>query len=77
LERIFEPGFTTQEFGSGSGTGLTVVRQTAQEMFGASVDVQSIVGQGATFNVRFPIPPQRVSRSRSGTDVPPATKGKG
>src|SRR5437867_12052907 len=32
LERIFEPGFTTQEFGSGSGTGLTVVRQITQEM---------------------------------------------
>ena len=76
LERIFEPGFTTQEFGSGSGTGLTVVRQTAQEMFGASVDVQSVVGQGATFSVRFPIPPQRLSRVRSGTDVPPTTQGK-
>jgi len=34
LERIFEPGFTTKEFGSGSGTGLTVVRQITQDMFG-------------------------------------------
>jgi signal transduction histidine kinase len=76
MERIFEPGFTTQEFGSGSGTGLTVVRQTAQEMFGGSVHVQSVVGQGATFSVRFPIPRQRVSRDRSGTDVPPRTPGK-
>jgi two-component system NtrC family sensor kinase len=76
LERIFEPGFTTQQFGSGSGTGLTVVRQTAEQMFGGSVDVQSVTGQGATFSVRFPIPPQRGFRGRSGTDVAPTTKGK-
>jgi signal transduction histidine kinase len=76
MDRIFDPGFTTREFGSGSGTGLTVVRQTAQEMFGASVDVKSVVGQGATFTVRFPIPPQRGPRSRSGPHVPPPTTGK-
>jgi signal transduction histidine kinase len=76
LERIFEPGFTTSEFGSGSGTGLTVVRETAQEMFGGSIEVQTVVGQGATFSVRFPIPPQRASRGGSETDVPPATTGK-
>jgi signal transduction histidine kinase len=76
MERIFEPGFTTREFGTGSGTGLTVVRQTAQEMFGGSVEVQSVVGQGATFSVRFPIPPQRLSRGRAGSDAPPATPGK-
>jgi signal transduction histidine kinase len=76
LERIFEPGFTTSEFGSGSGTGLTVVRETAQEMFGGSIEVQTVVGQGATFSVRFPIPPQRGSRGGSETDVPPPTTGK-
>jgi signal transduction histidine kinase len=76
MDRIFEPGFTTREFGSGSGTGLTVVRQTAQEMFGASVDVKSVVGQGATFTVRFPIPAQRGPRSRSGPHGPPPTTGK-
>ena len=62
LERIFEPGFTTQEFGSGSGTGLIVVRHTAQEMFGGAVDVESAVGHGSTFCVSLPIPRQRTPR---------------
>jgi len=61
-DRIFEPGFTTQAFGSGSGTGLTVVREIAQEMFKGQVDVQSALGQGTTFTVTLPIPPQRASR---------------
>ena len=63
-DRIFEPGFTTQAFGSGSGTGLTVVRQITQEMFKGRVDVQSTLGQGTTFTVTLPIPPQRASRGR-------------
>jgi signal transduction histidine kinase len=61
-DRIFEPGFTTQAFGSGSGTGLTVVREITQEMFKGQVDVQSALGQGTTFTVSLPIPPQRASR---------------
>jgi signal transduction histidine kinase len=63
-DRIFEPGFTTQVFGSGSGTGLTVVREITQEMFKGRVEVQSALGQGATFTVSLPIPPQRASRGR-------------
>jgi len=63
-DRIFEPGFTTQAFGSGSGTGLTVVREITQEMFKGQVDVQSALGQGTTFTVTLPIPPQRASRAR-------------
>jgi signal transduction histidine kinase len=61
-DRIFEAGFTTKAFGSGSGTGLTVVREIAQEMFKGQVDVQSALGQGTTFTVTLPIPPQRASR---------------
>ena len=64
LERIFEPGFTTREFGSGSGTGLTVVSQITRDMFGGGVEVRSTVGQGATFTVNLPIPPQRTPRRR-------------
>src|SRR5881409_1876459 len=61
IERIFEPGFTTKDFGSGSGTGLTVVRQIAQEMFGGTVHVESTARRGTTFEVRLPIPAQRVT----------------
>src|SRR5216117_3441515 len=64
LDRIFEPGFTTQEFGSGSGTGLTVVRQITQEMFGGAVRVDSALRRGATFELSLPIPPQRIVRER-------------
>jgi len=64
LERIFEPGFTTKEFGSGSGTGLTVVRQITQEMFGGAVRVDSAVGRGSTFEITLPIPAQRTPRER-------------
>jgi signal transduction histidine kinase len=64
LERIFEPGFTTQEFGSGSGTGLTVVRQITEEMFGGSVEVASTPRRGTTFRLTLPIPPQRTARER-------------
>src|SRR6266850_1451077 len=67
LERIFEPGFTTKEFGSGSGTGLTVVRQITQEMFGGAVKVDSAVGRGTTFEVTLPIPVQRTPRERRQT----------
>jgi len=63
-DRIFEPGFTTQAFGSGSGTGLTVVREITQEMFKGRVEVQSALGQGTTFTLTLPIPPQRASRGR-------------
>jgi signal transduction histidine kinase len=63
-QRIFEPGFTTQAFGSGSGTGLTVVRQLTQEMFGGEVAVESAVGRGTTFRIDLPIPPQRHPRDR-------------
>ena len=64
LERIFEPAFTTKEFGSGSGTGLTVVRQITQDMFGGAVRVDSAVGRGTTFEITLPIPVQRTPRER-------------
>src|SRR5881628_1263220 len=67
LERIFEPGFTTKEFGSGSGTGLAVVRQITQDMFGGAVKVDSAVGRGSTFEITLPIPAQRTPRARRET----------
>jgi signal transduction histidine kinase len=65
LPQIFDAGFTTQEFGEGSGTGLSVVRQLTEEMFGGRVEVVSTPGEGTTFTVAIPIPPQRGPNSSS------------
>lgn len=61
LDRIFEPGFTTKEFGKGTGMGLAVVDSVAHTMYGGTVSVDSAVGVGTTFTVALPIPPQRSS----------------
>lgn len=54
LERIFEPGFTTNQDKGGSGFGLTNVRATLLAS-GGSVSVASVSGQGTTVTVRWPL----------------------
>ncbi len=53
LAKIFEPYFTTREFGS--GLGLTLVYKIVKEHLG-DIAVSSKVGQGTTFILSFPIP---------------------
>ncbi|HYL21286.1 MAG TPA: HAMP domain-containing sensor histidine kinase [Gemmatimonadales bacterium] len=65
LERVFETGFTTKPTGESHGMGLTVVREVTHKMFGGTVQVESVVGQGTTFTVTLPIPPQRRSKAPS------------
>ncbi len=52
LERSFEPFFTTKE--DGTGLGLPTVRRVVRELQG-TLDVDSAVGVGTTFTVRFPM----------------------
>src|SRR5947199_2765278 len=59
LERVFEPGYTTKEFGEGSGMGLVVVQSVIRNMFAGSIAVDSKVGVGTTVTVTLPIPAQR------------------
>jgi len=53
LEKIFEPYFTTKDFGS--GLGLTLVYKIVKEHLG-DVEVSSKPGEGATFTLSFPVP---------------------
>jgi signal transduction histidine kinase len=52
LSRIFEPRFSTTT--SGSGLGLAIVRRLV-EGWGAAVVASSVVGQGTTLRVSWPL----------------------
>jgi two-component system, sporulation sensor kinase E len=56
LSKIFEPYFTTKDFGS--GIGLTLVYKVVKEHMG-EITVDSQEGKGATFSITFPIPQTR------------------
>lgn len=53
-QKIFEPMFTTKDIGQGTGLGLTVVYDIVHGSFQGEIEVQSEVGQGSSFTVRFP-----------------------
>jgi signal transduction histidine kinase len=50
--RIFEPFFSTRE--GGTGLGLAVVQQIV-ESYAGTIEVQSRPGEGARFDIRWPI----------------------
>jgi signal transduction histidine kinase len=53
MAKIFEPYFTTKDFGS--GLGLTVVYKIVKE-HGAEITVKSKEREGTTFTISLPIP---------------------
>ncbi|HUZ17902.1 MAG TPA: ATP-binding protein [Spirochaetia bacterium] len=53
MAKIFEPYFTTKEFGS--GLGLTVVYKIVKE-HGGEISLKSKEGEGTTFTISLPIP---------------------
>ncbi len=54
IDRVFDPYFTTKEFGKGSGMGLAVVHGIVKS-HGGSISVDSKLGKGTKFSVLFPV----------------------
>lgn len=52
-DKIFEPYFTTKDFGS--GLGLTLVYKIVKEHMG-DIEINSKVGEGTTLTLSFPVP---------------------
>ncbi|MEJ2210542.1 MAG: PAS domain S-box protein [Anaerolineae bacterium] len=58
LPRIFEPFYTTRPVGQGTGLGLSVSLGIVQD-HGGTMQVESQLGEGATFVVWLPLPKER------------------
>jgi len=50
LPRVFDPAFSTTS--SGSGLGLAIARRLV-ESWGGTIDLTSVLGQGATVTITF------------------------
>lgn len=60
--RIFDPFFTTKPPGEGTGLGLSMCYEIVIKDLGGVIDVESEVGVGTTFTVRFPLRQSSLNR---------------
>jgi signal transduction histidine kinase len=55
IGRIFDPFFTTRRGTGGSGLGLNIVYNLVTTQLGGTITVESAMGKGTTFRIRFPM----------------------
>jgi signal transduction histidine kinase len=53
--KVFQPFFTTKPSGEGTGLGLSLSHDIVVQEHGGILDVESSVGVGTTFTIRFPL----------------------
>jgi signal transduction histidine kinase len=72
IERVFEPFFTTKPAGEGTGLGLAISRRIVEDI-GGTIDVHSVPGRGATFQVVLPVtrPEKRTAGEAPGAALSP------
>lgn len=70
IEKIFDPFFTTKSVDEGTGLGLSVCHSIMSALDG-TIDVQSTVGEGTVFALRFPVfaPAALDSRTKAERDT--------
>lgn len=70
LAQVFDPFFTTKTPGEGTGLGLSVSYAIIREHKG-TIRVDSEIGEGTTFSLRFPVLRDELSDNKVGPDNEP------
>ena len=55
VEKIYKPFFTSKKGKGGTGLGMHIVSTQVQEVLGGTIDCDSIIGEGTTFTIQFPV----------------------
>jgi two-component system NtrC family sensor kinase len=68
LARVFDPFYTTKPVGKGNGLGLSICYGIIKKI-GGDINVSSTKGEGAAFEIRFPVnstesPPDRLDNKK-------------